>query len=140
MNARAKLKDKARTGIEVSLDIAGLLVSVSGATVAAVFGKFIVGVVLGALALGFVLRLKLRRPATLPVTQAPAWVRPVVAALSAVEAAVLVESTNLPVRFGQEGFAYGHWALVGLVFASLYLLQVSLLKRLSVKRRGTSAA
>ena len=140
MNAIAKLKDKARAGIEVGLDIAGLLVSVSGATVAAVFGKFVVGVVLGALALGFVLRLKLRRPATPSILQVPGWVRPAVAALCAVETAALVEATNLPVRFGQEGFGYGHWALVALVFTALYLLQASLFKRFAVKRRGASAA
>lgn len=140
MNAIGNLKNKARAGIEVGLNIAGLLASVSGATVAAVFGKFVMGVVLGALALGFVLRLKVRRPVAAADSRVPAWLRPVVATLSAAEAAVLVEATNLPVRFGQEGFQYGHWALVGLVVAALYLLQAGVFKRLAVRRRGAGAA
>jgi hypothetical protein len=142
MGALTKIKHNAIAGIEVVANVAGLFVSVSGATVAAVFGKLIVGLVLGAIAVGFVLRLKGRRKAPLVATReaAPPWVRPVVAVLSALEVGALVEATELPVRFSQEGFAYSHWLIVGLLLAALYLLQVGAVVRAVAKRVSASAA
>jgi len=140
MRALTKIKHKALAGIETVANVAGLFVSVSGATVAAVFGKLVIGLVLAAVAVGFVLRLKGRREAPLGATRQtpPAWVRPVVAVLSALEVGALVETTNLPVRFSQEGFAYSHWFIVGLLLAALYLLQVGAVVRAVAKRQSAS--
>jgi len=142
MGVVAKIKDRASAGLELVAEVAGLVVSVSGATVAAVLGKVIVGVVLGAVAVGFMLRLKSRRhrgDATLRGSRS-GWVRPVAAVISAVEVGALVEATNLPVRFSQEGFAYGHWYLLALAFFALYLLQAGVLGQLAAKRRAAGAA
>jgi hypothetical protein len=142
MRILAKAKERTLSGLEVIADAAGLLLSVSGAAVAAVLGKLIVGVVLGAVALGFLLRLKgrRRRGASVAPAKMPGWVRPVAFALAVVEVAALVEATNLPVRFSQEGFAYGHWYLLALAFLALYLLQVGTLGRLAARRGAASAA
>ena len=142
MGALANIKHKTLAGIETVANVAGLFVSVSGATVAAVFGKLVIGIVLGAVAVAFVLRLKGRRVEPLAATRQPppAWVRPVVAVMSAIEVGALVEATNLPVRFSQEGFAYSHWFIVGLLLAALYLLQVGAVARAVAKHKGAGAA
>jgi hypothetical protein len=142
MGALTKIKRKALAGLDTVANIAGLFVSVSGATVATVFGKLVIGIVLGAVALGFLLRLKGRRASPLTVTRQPppSWVRPAVAVLSTFEVGALVEATNLPVRLSQEGFAYSHWCIVGLLFAALYLLQVGAVARAVAKHEGAGAA
>ena len=50
-------KRKVVNGFAVVADVAGLVLSVSGASVVAVLGKLMLAVVLGAIALGFFLRL-----------------------------------------------------------------------------------
>ena len=116
----------------------------SGATVAAVFGKFIIGVVLAALALGFVLRRAGRRhraanvelkPKIQPTTPA----RLVCGLVSAVEVAALVEATNLPIRFDQIDFHMGHWYLVLFAFVAAYVLQRPQISKLLGKPRARSA-
>lgn len=141
MGTLARFRAAMSAKLEVAAELAGLVFSVSGATLAVVLGKLIIGLVLGGIALGFVLRLKFR-PATKVNTapQLPAWARPVVAALAAVEVSALVEATNLPVRFSQDGFAYWHWYLVALAFACLYLLQLGFFRRLLGRTRSQSAA
>ena len=70
-------------------------------SVAMVLGKLFLAVILGAVALGVFLRFadRQRRGAQTPVKIAtPAWVQAVAALVSAVEVAVLVEATKLPVR------------------------------------------
>jgi hypothetical protein len=142
MGALAKIKHRALTGIETVANFAGLFVSVAGATVAAVFGKLVIGLVLGAVAVGFLLRLKGRRAVELGTKRRPppVWVRPVVVVLSALEVSALVEATNLPVRFSQDGFAFSHWYIVGLLFAALYLLQVGAVNSALARRGSVSAA
>ena len=131
--------------LEVLAEGLGLAFAASGATVAAVLGKFIVGVVLAALAIGFLLRLKGRksRAGSAAVAQNPqptTTSRLVTGLISAVEVAALVEATNLPIRFDQSGFQMSHWFLVLLVFCAAYFLQQPLVLRLLNKPRQSGAA
>lgn len=119
--------------------------ALSGATVAAVLGKLLIGVVLAGLAIGFVLRLKSRKAklasqaheTTAPVT---GIARFAAGALSVAEVALLVEAANLPVRFNQDGFHMGHWYLVLLALAAAYLLQLPLFSKLLARQRPPGAA
>ena len=120
--------------IQLLVDVSGIAVSLSGATAAAVFGKALLAVVLGALALGFLLRLSGRRVAsTAAVVRTPGWVFAVASLLSLVVIGVLVEATNLPVRFTQEGFELLHWALVLLAVSAAFLMLVRVLRSVAVK-------
>jgi hypothetical protein len=127
--------------IELLAEAIGLCFAASGATVAVVLGKFIVGIVLAALSLGFLLRLKGRKN-TNPGQQRH---RPTTAAriltglLSACEVAALVEATNLPIRFDQTAFHMGHWYVVLLAFFATYFLQLPLVVKLLVKRGAPGA-
>lgn len=128
--------------LEVMAEATGLMFAASGATVAAVLGKFIIGLVLAALALGFLLRLKSRKnkttePQQLATTTSARFVTGLV---SACEVAALVEATNLPVRFDQGAFHMVHWYLVLLAFFAAYFLQLPLVTRVLGKRRARSAA
>jgi hypothetical protein len=123
--------------LEVLAEVVGLALSFSGASLAAVLGKLLVAGVLGAITLGFFLRLSSRRAGrvALPLPTPP-WVRPVAAALSVVEVAVLVEAVNLPVRFYDPGFEYAHWVLALVAFVVAYVLQVRLLRSIRGKSRA----
>jgi hypothetical protein len=119
--------------------------TLSGATVAAVLGKLLVGVILAGLAIGFVLRLKSRKaklasPTNDPTAPVTGWARFTAGAVSIAEVALLVEAANLPVRFNQEGFHMGRWNLVLLALAAAYLLQLPLFSRLFAKQRTPGAA
>jgi hypothetical protein len=132
---------RAITGkLELLAELGGLALSFSGATLAAVVGKLLVAAVLGALSLGFFLRLVGRRGVRAASPPPPGWLRPTAAALSVVEAAVLVEATNLPVRFDQPGFATYHWLLVLLVLVAAYMLQSQVLRSLVVRGNEKRAA
>ena len=123
--------------LEVLAEITGLALSLSGTTLAAVLGKLLVAVVLGANTLGFFLRLSNRRAGRVALpASSPPWVRPLAALLSAVEVAVLVEAINLPVRFHDPGFAYVHWALTLVALVVAYVLQVRLLRTARSKSRA----
>ena len=125
---------------ELIAEVTGLAVSFSGATLAAVFGKLVIAVILGAITLGFFLRLTGRRSSLqVEAPHTPGWVRSVSALLAVVETVALVEATNLPVRFSQQGFLYRHWLLVALVLAAAYLVQVKLLGSLAARRHARQA-
>ncbi len=119
------LRRKAADTLLLAADAAGLLLSGSGAAVVAFFGKVFLAVVLGALALGFFLRLVSRRhrPPAAPAPT-PLWGRAAAAMLAAAEVAVLVEATDLPVRFHQPGFQLYHWLLVLAVLVMAYRVQL----------------
>jgi hypothetical protein len=125
--------------VEWIAEFAGLAISLSGATVAAVFGRLFIAVFLGGIALGFFLRLSGRRGPTPRHIDPPSLAfRFGVGALSFVETAALVEATNLPVRYGQPEFAQSNWLLVIAVFAATYLLQIRLFASLRRATRTTS--
>ncbi len=117
------------------VDVAGIALSGSGAAVVAFLGKFMLAIVLGAVALGFFLRLVGRRRLQVVAPQrAPRWSRAVSAALAVVEVALLVEATNFPVRFDQPGFETWHWALVLVALVATYPLNLRVIRSLFVKR------
>ncbi|WP_146186339.1 hypothetical protein [Limnohabitans sp. WS1] len=132
------LRTAATKRIEFLADLGGIAFSLSGATAAAVFGKALLAVVLGALALGFFLRISGRRVASDPsALRTPRWILAVSGLLSLVEVGVLVEATNLPVRFTQNGFELFHWALVLLAFIVAFFIQVRVLISVVMQRRGS---
>jgi hypothetical protein len=128
--------------LELLAEAFGLAFAASGATVAVVLGKLIIGIVLAALALGFLLRLKGRRTRAPQAQQIqPTTIARLLCGLvSACEVAALVEATNLPIRFDQSAFHMGHWYLVLLSFFAAYFLQLPLITRLLGKRGARSAA
>lgn len=129
---RPDLKQRTREALSTACDVAGLVVGASGATLVAVLGKLAAAVVLGAIALGFFLRLGSRRRVPPAPTQEPvrAWVRAVSAILSVAGVSLLVEATDLPVRFHQPGFEPWHWVLVGAALALAYSLCTRGVRRL----------
>lgn len=118
---------------------AGFLGSLFGAAVVAFLGKLMLAVVLGAVSLGFFLRLSGRRappvPAPLPT---PSWCYWVSGLLSLLEVAALTEATNLPVRFYQPGFEPWHWVLVVAAFLVAFIVQVQLLRSAIGRQRVAS--
>jgi hypothetical protein len=133
------LKRRIADGFLVAADVAGVVLSGSGAAVVAVLGKFMLAVVLGAIAFGFFLRLAGRRRVQVEVSpRPPAWRRAVSAGLAAVEVAFFVEATNFPVRFDQAGFEPWHWILVLVAFAVTYPLNLRVMGRLIRRRHVTS--
>jgi hypothetical protein len=121
------LKRKVADGFLVVADIGGLLLSASGATVVAVLGKLMLAVVLGAVALGFFLRLvgRRQRSSVAPI-KAPLWCHLAAVLLAVVEVALLAEATNLPIRFYQPGFQLQHWLLVVFSLVVAYALHTQI--------------
>jgi hypothetical protein len=121
--------------IELLAEVGGLVVLISGATIAVIIGKAMLAVVLGAVTFGFVMRLARRRANRSPVLEVtPTWVRLVSGGSALVEVAVIVEATNLPVRFDQPGFQLIHWLLVAVLIVVAYLLQVGLFNAIKRNR------
>jgi hypothetical protein len=119
------------------VEVAGLALSLSGATFAVVLRNVLVAVALGAVALDIFLRLSSHRAGRVEVpVPMPTWVRPVAIALSVVEVAALVEAVNSPVRFDDAGFEYMHWALAAIALVAAYALQVRLLRSVGRKSRA----
>lgn len=105
------------------LDAFGMITFASGAAAVAFLGKVMRAVVLAAIALGCFLRLTNRRRVHVAVpAPLPAWIRAAAAGSSLVVVGVLVEATNLPVRFDQTGFEAWHWVLVAVALAVAYSL------------------
>ena len=131
-----ELRKSVSRKLEFAAEAVGLAASLSGTAIAVVFGKALAAIALGAIALGLFLRFTSRRkaqegPAAIPD---PWWVPGLAVALSVLEGAVLVEATDLPVRFSQPGFALYHWALVIAFLVAAYLVQRWLLGSLLKKR------
>ncbi len=132
------LKRRIADGLLVAADVAGVALSGSGAIVVAVLGKIMLAVVLGAIALGFFLRLAGRGRGQVVVSpRTPAWSRAVSAGLATVEVALLVEATNFPVRFDQAGFEPWHWIVVLVALAVTYQLNLRVMGRLIRRRHVT---
>lgn len=124
---------------EAVAETVGFLVSLSGASAAAVLGRLMLALVLGALALGLLFRLSGRRRAhAAKVPAAPAWIDPASALLSAIEVGMLVETINLPLRFHQEGFAMNHWWLVATALVAAFWIQRTFLRAVFAKRQAPS--
>lgn len=123
----ARLRASIASKFDYLVDLLGVVGAASGATFAAVFGKVILGMVLAGFSLGFLLRLKGRGRVKESAIQkdAPSGTSRLVAAtLALFEVAILVEATNLPVRYDQDGFQVGYWYLVVLAVIAAYCLQL----------------
>ncbi len=93
-------------------------------------------VVLGAVALGFFLRLAGRRkPKTIAPIRPPTWVVGVSILAALIEVALLVEATNLPIRFNQPSFEPWHWALVVVALFVTYRLNLLVFRSLANRRQ-----
>jgi hypothetical protein len=142
MNVAVRFRSAISAKIELLAEGLALALSASGALTAAIFGKLLLGLLLGCIAVGFVLRLKTRRTtkgqaaATAPTLPA----KLTTAVLSFAETAAAVEASNLPVRFDQEGFQFIHWALLAVFFIVAYLLQRPLVSTILSKIRQRNAA
>ena len=133
------LKQNARAALLTGVDILGLVLSVSGASVVALLGKAMLAVVLFAIALGFFLRISGRRKGVVKSKPSlPSWTRLASGLLAAAETAMLVEATNLPVRFHQPGFEPWHWVLVVVALWVAYALHMRLLAALVPSRNVTA--
>ena len=123
------------------LERSGLMVSAFGTTVSLAFGRWMLALMLGMVVLGFFSRLTGRRRAERKVQPAdPAWIYLAASAASVVEVALLVEATDLPVRFYQEGFAFGHWAIVVLALVAAFWLQLRALRAWATRARQQRTA
>lgn len=133
------LKRKVVDGVLVVVDVAGLVLSVAGASLVAVLGKLMLAVVLSAIALGFFLRLAgRRRQQSVAPAPTPSWCYFASVFLTAIEVALLVEATNLPIRFNQSGFEPWHWALVVVALVVAYMVHMQIFR--SFTRRQAVAA
>ena len=133
------LKRRIADGLLAGIDIAGAVLSGSGAAVVVFLGKFMLGVVLGAIALGFFLRLVgRRRVQAVAPPPIPMWNRAASAALAAAEVALLVEATNFPIRFDQPGFEPWHWGLVLVALAVAYPFNLRLVRSFLGRRHVTA--
>jgi hypothetical protein len=129
------LKKKAGEALLIGVDVLGMVLSVFGASVVAFLGKLMLAVVLGAMALGFFLRLSSRRGAKVSQPRpAPLGWHVLSALLASVEVALLTEATDLPVRFHQPGFEPWHWGLVLVALAVAYSLHMRLFRGLGRNR------
>lgn len=130
-----KVKRKAAEFALVAVDVFGILFAGTGAAVVAFFGKIMAAVVLAAISLGFFLRLVGRRRANIaPPVPTPTWVRAASAVIAAVLVGVIVEATDLPVRFHQPGFEVWHWALVLAALIVVYSYCVPPLRAVSRRK------
>lgn len=129
------LKRKVADGFLVIADVAGLVLSASGASVVVILGKLMLAVVLGAIALGFFLRLagRRRQPSFAPA-RTPAWCYFASVVLAAVEVALLVEATTLPIRFHQSGFEPWHWVLVVAALVVAYVVHMQVFRYFTGRR------
>lgn len=137
------LKRRIADSLLLAADVAGVFLSASGAAIVAFLGKLMLAVVLAAIALGFFLRIAGRKKLAAVAAPARLGLRYQLAsgAAAAVEVALLVEATKLPVRFDQPGFEPWHWALVVAALCLAYPLNMRICRRLAGKaprrQRGT---
>lgn len=124
--------------LEAALELLGFVLSLAGASLAAAFGRFLLALLLAALAFGMGRRIVRRRQHSSTQPKPVAWIRALGLTLSLIEVAVLVEATDTPVRFHQEGFAYVHWAWVVAAIVVAYVIQVRVLDALTKRARTAS--
>ena len=123
-----------------ALDGAGFVASLTGASVSLFFGKLFASALFVLLALGVLIRFARRRRGETKVEQqSPVWISLVCGILAVVETAVVVEATNLPVRFDQSGFEKSNLLLVVAILLVLFYTQRYVLRRLLAKWSTASA-
>jgi hypothetical protein len=118
--------------VETALKSGRFLLSLSGASLAAAFGRFLLAALLAALALGIGFRLVGRqRLIGASQSEIPSLAKAGILLVSLAEVAALVVATDTPVRFHQEAFSFAHWAWVLVAVAVVYFVQVRLFASLS---------
>lgn len=127
-------------GILVIIELAGLVLSLSGAAVALFLGKLFAAAVLGVLTLGVFLRLAGRRDKIkiIEPKPTPPWIHFISAALAVVEVSILAEATNLPVRYNQPGFEKVNWLLVCLALLAMFYIQIIFLRSAMGRRNANT--
>ncbi len=105
------------------LEAAVIGLALSGLAVSVVFRKLAVALV-SLWVLAMVFRRVMRRT-QVPDTTLSRRAKGAILALSVLEMGVLVEMTQLPVRFDQPGFEMSHWLWVLLGLAGLFIVQVA---------------
>lgn len=134
------LRHSLQTKVQVALDYAWFVLALSGASLAAAFGRGLLALLLAALALGLGRRLVARQKRAASATsQVPAWVKAGSLALSVAEVAVLVQVTGIAARLQHEGVSWVH-AMAGFVaLAAAYLIQLRLFAALSRRLFASNA-
>ncbi|WOI46274.1 hypothetical protein [Acidovorax sp. BLS4] len=135
----ARLKAGVASSLQVAAECGVGLLSLAGVPVMVFTGKLFAAAVLAVIALGVFLRFAARRgtPGSAATPPAPLWLSAAVALLTALEVALAVEATGLPVRHGQPGFSQGNWLWVLMAFAGLFWGQRRWLNRRLARRRGS---
>lgn len=129
------LRQKISDGLLIAADGAGMVLSLCGATMVAFLGKLMLAIVLGVVALGFFLRLSGRRKGERATSaRIPSWCYVAAGVLASVEVALLVEATDLPVRYSQPGFELHHWLLVLFALGVAFVVHMQIFR--SVTKRS----
>ncbi|MGE0331996.1 MAG: hypothetical protein AB7P37_15060 [Ramlibacter sp.] len=135
MSKLAALRRSMADSVMIAADCIGFVLSLCGACVVAFLGKLMIAAILAAVSLGFFLRLVGRRGTESNVrTRTPKWCHGLAGVLSIAETALLVEATQLPVRFHQEGFETWHWLLVLAAWLVTYAIQLKLFRAVAWRR------
>ena len=128
-------KRRVLDGLLASLEVFGFVGSLAGASVSLFLGKFFAAVLFVLLAVGVLNRfVRRRRGELLEEQRAPAWVLVICVVLSIIEAGIVVEASNLPVRFNQEGFDKSNWLFVAALLLALFYGQRYLVMRFLARR------
>ena len=135
-----KFKQRVVDGFLCTLDIIGFSASLAGASVSLFFGKLFAAVLFVLLAVGVLNRFVRRRRGDAVYQQpTPPWVLVVCIVLAIIETGVIVEASNLPVRFDQSGFEKSNWLFVVAVLLVLFYGQRYLFVRMLTRRQSADA-
>jgi hypothetical protein len=135
MGMLSTFKRRILGGLVACLEVFGFIGSLAGASVSLFLGKFFAAVLFVLLAVGVLNRFARRRKGELIGEQrAPLWVLVTCAILSVIETGVVVEASNLPVRFDQSGFEKSNWLFVVALLLVFFYGQKYLLMRLLARR------
>ena len=127
-------------GLLGAVDLLSFAASLAGASVSLFLGKLFASVLFAFLAVGVLNRFVRRRRGDVAYNQpTPLWVLAASLALSVVEAAAIVEASNLPVRFDQPGFEKSNWLFVVALLLVLFYVQRYVFLRLVARRRRADA-
>jgi hypothetical protein len=134
------LKQRVGGGLAVALEGLGFAGSLAGASLSLLLGKLFASALFVLLAVGILNRFVRRRRGELAGEQrAPVWVLVVCLLLSIIEAGVVVEAMNLPVRFDQPGFEKSNLLLVAAMLLVFFYGQRYLFMRVLAARRSADA-
>jgi hypothetical protein len=141
MGMLGTFKQRMLEGALASLEAIGFIASLAGASVSLFLGKFFAAVLFVLLAVGVLNRFVRRRRGDLAEEQrTPVWVLVTCLVLSIIEAGVVVEASNLPVRFNQPGFEKSNWLFVAALLLVFFFGQRYLFRRLLARRQADAPA